>query len=136
MNNKPDTLIESNGYVYKLLTSKEEQMRLDNEAEKKRVRNLGTFKSKIGSEQYEYLHTNNVTIKYEGGSNYRVVYFYDFGAELYWSQDEYSTSDKKNFGDKDWYTYDGTAFNNQYTDTPIHKAIQDYYFNEFVKDKS
>lgn len=131
-NEKPDTLIQSQGYVYKLLTSKEEQLEIDKRKEKERLANLGAFKAKIGTEQYEYLKSNHVVLEASHGRNYTVTDHYDFGSELHWWTDEYTTSDKKNFGDTEWYAYNGGELNNQYVTSLIHKAIQDYYFENFV----
>lgn len=132
-NTNPDKLIESNGYIYKLLNSKEEQKEIYARKEKERLSNLGAFKAKIGTEQYEYLKSNHVVLEIPHGGNYPVDSHYDFGNEQHWSSDEYSSSDKKNFGDENWYVYNGGELNNQYVTTMIHKAIQDYYFYKFVQ---
>lgn len=133
MNIQPATLIESNGYIYKLVNSKEELIKRDEEKEKGRVRALGAFKQKIGTEIYNYLQGNRVTLSYSTGGNYSVDVYFDFQNEETWTKDEYSSSEKKNFGDTDWFTYDKTDFSNQFVTSAIHKVISDYLFSKIEK---
>lgn len=128
-NSEPDTLIENRGYVYKLLTSKEEQQKIDERKAKDREHNFGAFKQKIGPEQYDYLHIKGITLSYNTGGNYSVKVCYDFANDQTWTEDEYSSNDKKHFGDTDWYTSDGD-FKNTFVSAAIHKMLQDYFFKE------
>lgn len=129
MSKEPDALIEHGGYVYKLLTSKEEQIKIDERKAKERERNFGAFKQKIGTNQYDCLHDKGIILSYRTGGNYSVEVSFDFKNNLTWTSDEYSDSDRKHFGDTDWYTYDG-RLENTFVTTPIHKMLQDYFFNE------
>lgn len=129
MTQEPDKLIEINGYVYKLLQSKEEQLKRDERQEKKRIANLGAFQQKIGSDLYRFLKSDNAVVKYHNGGNYWTNHYYDFGADQYWWEDEYTTSEKVNFGAvKDWYGYNDGDFRSNFVDATIYKAIADYLF--------
>lgn len=132
---EPDKLIESNGYIYKLLKSKEEQQKIDKIKEEERLRALGAFKQKIGKDIYEYLKSNELILSYRTGGNYSVEVSFDFKNEETWTSDDYSSSEKKNFGDTDWFTYDKTELNNQFVSAPIHKMISDYLFNKLTTTK-
>ena len=136
MKTEPEKLIEHNGYVYKLLISKEERLKIDEEKEKGRLRALGAFKQKIGTDVYEYLKTKGLTLSYRTGGNYSVEVFFDFKNEETWTQDEYSSSEKKNFGDTDWFTYDKTELNNQFVSSAVHKMIADYLFKQIAPNKA
>jgi hypothetical protein len=133
---EPEKLIEHNGYVYKLMLSKEEQNRLDTEAEEKLERNFKAFVAKLGTELYEYLHQNKIVLSVGSGGNYRITTFYDFYNDLTWWQDEYTVGDKKHFGDKDWYNYSGDfSRSEEYITTEIYKAAADYLL-QLVQEKA
>jgi hypothetical protein len=125
---EPDKLIEHQGYVYKLLNSKEEQKEIDKRKLEERNKAFGAFKQKIGTRQYEYLHANEITLSYTTGGNYSVTVYFDFKDNLTWTTDEYSHSEKKHFGDTDWYSYDRIDFNNSFVTAAIHKMLQDHFF--------
>ncbi len=132
---KPETLIEHNGYVYKLLVSKEEQLKIDARKIADREKNFGAFKQKLGTKQYEYLHTKGVTLSYHTGGNYSVQVFFDFENNLTWKSDEYSTDKKLHFGDSPWYNYDSTDFKSAFLSDSIYKMVQDYFFKLLTEGK-
>lgn len=124
---EPETLIEQNGYIYKLMLSKEETRQREKEAEEKLERNFKAFVAKIGTEQYNFLYKNKAVLEVRHGGNYPTQTFYDFYNNLTWWTDEYTDSPKKHFGDTDWYSYDG-ELTRQFASDEVHKAIADYYF--------
>lgn len=128
-NTEPDKLIERNGYIYKLMQSKEEQQVADKEAEEKLERNLKAFKAKIGGSLYDYLHEQKAVVEYVSGGNYSSTTYFDFYNNLTWSEYEYDTSKKEHFGETDWYNYDGSLSRN-FADAPVYKAIADYLLSK------
>jgi hypothetical protein len=129
MSKEPQDLIEQNGYIYKLMRSKEEQLKSDEEAEAKLERNFKAFRAKIGGELYDYLHDQKAIVKYISGGNYSSTTYFDFYNNLTWAEYEYDTSEKKHFGETDWYLYDG-SLNNNFASAPVYKAIADWLLHK------
>lgn len=129
MSKEPETLIESSGYIYKLMVSKEEQLKIDKEKQEKLERNFKAFKSKLGGDLYNYLAKDKAVISYRSGGHYSSTTYFDFGDNTTWSEYEYDSSPKEHFGDTDWYNYDGSMMSN-FATAPVYEAACEYLLNK------
>lgn len=135
MSKEPQNLIEYDGYIYKLMLSKEERLKLDKEAEEKLERNFKAFKAKLGGKLYEYLKSNKAICEYISGGNYSSTTYLDFGNDISWVEYEYDAAEKKHFGEQDWYQYDGSLKDN-FVSAYIYKAIADWMLDKLTSEPS